>query len=171
MGMKISCINQGQGVLQFTVPEYELTFLDSYKYFPQKLSSLPKRFQLEDEKGYFSHLFNVPEHWNIIRPHPPPLHYYINKQDSAKEKMEKEKWWVEVKNKESKFDFNYDAVEYCKKDVKILMAACTKFLQQTFQFGQQMIDRFGISSNWRQGLHHLYFHPFCKSIPTLGSYS
>ena len=44
---------QGQGVLQLTVVEYDIVFIDSFRFFPQKLESLPQRFQLEQFKGYF----------------------------------------------------------------------------------------------------------------------
>ena len=153
------------------MPEDELTFLDSYKYFPQKLSSLPKRFELPEVKGYFPHVFNKAENWNLIVRHPPPLQDYISKQDSVKVKEEKTQWWSQVKNLEPLFNFNQDAVVYCKKDVMILMAAAVKFLKQTFQFGKQMIERFGPSSSWRKGLHQPYFHPFSRASPTLGAYS
>ena len=76
MGHVPGCLLQGQGFLQLTVPEWDIIFLDSYKYFSQKLATLPRRFQLEDSKGYFCHLFNRKENWNVIWPHPPPLKYY-----------------------------------------------------------------------------------------------
>ena len=74
MGFTPLPLPQGQGILQLTVQEYGLTFIDSYKYYPQKLESLPKRFQLEDVKGYFPHVFNKPENWGRILKNPPPHH-------------------------------------------------------------------------------------------------
>ena len=51
------------------------------------------------------------------------------------------------------------------------MSSAVKFLKQTFIFGQQMVERWGDSPAWNQRLSHRYFHPFSKSIPTLGSYA
>ena len=88
----------------------------------------------------------------------------------VEEKEAKQKWWNE-KNLEPYFDFNHEAVLYCKMDVFILMASCVKFLKQTFGFGQQMIERFGPSPAWNERRCHPIFHPFTRTIPTLGSYS
>ena len=170
MGHKPATLTQGLGVMQLTVTEWGITFLDSYKYFPQPLASLPKRFQLEEYKGFFSHKANRVEHWNVLRKSPFPLSDYISGRDLAKEKEAKQKWWNE-KNLEPYFDFNHEAVLYCKMDVFILMASCVKFLKQTFGFGQQMIERFGPSPAWNERRCHPIFHPFARTIPTLGSYS
>ena len=105
MGVTPSCITQGQRVLQLTVAEYSVTFLDSYKYFSQKLSSLPKRFGLPEIKGHFC-----------------------------------------------------------------LLATSLKFLSQTMQFGEQMIERFGSHPSWKEHLHQQFFHHFSQKTPTLGSY-
>ena len=41
-----------------TIPEYGITFSDTYKFFAQKLETLPTRFQLEELKGFF-HMFRT----------------------------------------------------------------------------------------------------------------
>ena len=148
-----------------------MTFIDSYKYYPQKLESLPKRFQLEDVKGYFPHVFNKPEHWGRILKNPPPLSAYISNRDGEKARSEKTSWWEGIKRHCPEYNFNDDCVKYCQQDVKVLMAASTKFLQQCFDFGQQMIERFGVSKAFKNGLCQPHFHPFSNGNPTLGSYS
>ena len=101
---------------------------------------------------------------------PPALKYYITDQDSTKEKRDKTQWWAEIKNQEPEFDFNEDAVVYCIKDVEILRGAIVKFPKQTFEFGQQMIDHFGPSPNWKSNLAHPFFHPFSQATPTLSAF-
>ena len=66
MGFRPKTLTQGQGVLQLTIPPWNIVFLDSFRYFPQKLATLPRRFQLDDAKGWFSHIFNKPHNWNVI---------------------------------------------------------------------------------------------------------
>ena len=44
---------QGQGILQMFVKEYSIKFSDTYKFFSQKLETLPTRFQLDVFKGFF----------------------------------------------------------------------------------------------------------------------
>ena len=172
MGYMPLILPQGQGILQMTIPEYQITFLDSYKFFKQKLETLPKMFQLDELKGFFSHIQNLPlENWNILRRHPFPLSSYIFERDSPSVKKEKTKWWTEIKSVQPYFNFNEDCVEYCENDVSVLLKSALKFIVQTFQFGEEMVDRFGISPSYREGLTHLHFHPFQKSTPTLGSFS
>ena len=47
--------------------EYGIIFLDSYKYFPQSLSTLSNRFNLPVNKGFFSFASNIAENWGRRR--------------------------------------------------------------------------------------------------------
>ena len=171
MGITPKVLAQGQGVLQLHIVEYDIIFNDSFRFLPQKLESLPKRFQLEEFKGHFAYSLNPPKNWNRVRKNPPELSAFISEKDSEEKRAEKTKWWTEVKSKMPYFDFNSDCILYCKQDVIVLMASCLKFFTQTFEFGQQMIQRFGVSPAFREGLHQPHFHPFSKASCTLGSYS
>ena len=171
MGITPKILAQGQGVLQLIVTEWDVVFIDSFKFFPQKLESLPYRFQLEQFKGYFAFSFNPPKNWGRKRKNPPELSSYITDKDSDATKADKTKWWHEEKSQAPRFLFNLDCIKYCQQDVHVLMASCLKFLTQAFQFGQQMIDTFGTSPAYKEGLHHPHFLPLTKSTPTLGSYA
>ena len=171
LGFTPHIIPQGRGILQMVVKEYKILFLDTYKYFPQSLASLPKRFNLTELcKGFFPHPFNRPENWGLIRQHPPPLEDYLSSRDSDKVKEEKKKWWNEEKSKEPEYNFALDIVKYCESDVHLLMASCTRFLHQSMAFGRELIRRFGQSPSYREGLTMPIIHPFNHGIPTLGSY-
>ena len=170
MGHTPRILPQGQGILQLTVPEFNITFLDTFKFFPQKLETLPKRFQLDEFKGFFSHTSNIPANWGILRRHPFPLEAYYNERDSDHVKQEKAKWWTEIKSVEPFFSFNHECVLYCEKDVSVLLKSSLKFILQTFQFGEEMVHCFGVSPSYRQGLSQPHFHPFQRTIPTIGSY-
>ena len=170
MGIQPQILPQGQGVLQMTIKEWSILFLDSFKFFPSSLASLSTRFNLEEVKGFFSHTTNIPGNWGRVRKNPPPLSSYINKRDSDKLKKDKTDWWLEVKSKAPEFRFNDDIIKYCVADVTLLMSACTKFLHQSMDFGQELIGKFGISPSFKPGLCQPHFHPLNKGIPTLGSY-
>ena len=170
MGIQPQILPQGQGVLQMTIKEWSILFLDSFKFFPSSLASLSTRFNLEEVKGFFSHTTNIPGNWGRVRKNPPPLSSYINKRDSDKLKKEKTDWWLEVKSKAPEFRFNDHIIKYCVADVTLLMSACTKFLHQSMDFGQQLIGKFGISPSFKPGLCQPHFHPLNRGIPTLGSY-
>ena len=162
---------QGNGILQLVIKEFNILFLDSYKFFPQSLSSLSKRFDLKSTvKGYFPHTFNRPENWGLIRKKPPPMEEYLSQRDSEDVRKAKITWWLEDKSKQPEYNFNHDIVKYCIDDVNLFMTACTRFIQQSMDFGQELIQRFGQSPAFRQGLCQPHFHPFNAGIPTLGSY-
>ena len=171
MGIRPQILPQGQGILQLVIKEYNILFLDTYKFFPQSLASLPKRFNLEESKGYFPHPFNRPENFNLVRKSLPPLQDYQSERDSDEVRKAKEKWWTEVKSMEPEFSFNYDIVKYCIDDVILLMAACTRFIHQSMDFGGELIARFGQSPAFKEGLCQPYFHPFNHGICTLGSFA
>ena len=117
LGIEPRILPQGQGILQLVVKEFGILFLDSYKFFIQSLSSLSDRFSLPVAKGYFSFKTNLPQNWGRKRRHPPELAAYINDQDSERVKIEKRKWWEEVKSQEPENNFNQDIVAYCILDV------------------------------------------------------
>ena len=161
---------QGQGILQMFVEEYSITFSDTYKFFGQKLETLPTRFQLDVFKGFFSHVSNIPENWGILRREPFELKTYINKRDSESVKKEKALWREMFKNKNPIFDINSQCVQYCQQDVLVLLKSALKFAVQTFEFGEEMILRFGKSLAYKDGLCMPLFYPWNKSFPTLGAY-
>ena len=116
MNIKIDVLAQGMGILSLSIPSLGIVFLDSWKFLLEPLSKLPKRFGLEEEKGLFCFAYNTVNHWNIIKPKPPPLSYYLDDfKDSPETKLAKQRWYEDVKMKEPRFDLNDDCVVYCKK--------------------------------------------------------
>ncbi len=48
-----------------------ITIKDSINFIPMGLSKIPKTFNLKElKKGFFPHLFNIPENQNYIGPMP-----------------------------------------------------------------------------------------------------
>ena len=138
----------------------------------QPLDTLPKRFKMGNmAKGYLPHPFNQPwTNWNRLRGKPAPLSSYINRRDNAKTVAAKVAWYHDEKSHDLPFDFNKDCVRYCYNDVYILLKATTLFIQQCFQFGEQMVTRFGVSPSWNPYCMPL-IHPFGPKSPTLGSFA
>ena len=121
-------------------------------------------------KVFFSHVSNIPENWGILRREPFELKTYINKRDSESVKKEKALWREMFKNKNPIFDINSQCVQYCQQDVLVLLKSALKFAVQTFEFGEEMILRFGKSLAYKDGLCMPHFYPWNKSFPTLGAY-
>ena len=172
MGIEPQTLPQGQGALALTVTEFNLQFLDTYRFMAQPLDTLPQRFQLGDmAKGYLPHTSNHPwTNWNRLRGKPAPLTSYINRRDDVPTVEAKTTWYHDVKSRDLPFDFNRDCVDYCFNDVFILLKSTMLFIQQCFQFGEQMEERFGVSPSWN-ALCHRHFHPLNHGMPTLGAYA
>lgn len=110
-----------------------IRFIDSLSYFPMKLSSLTKAFDLPSDlnKGYFPHLFNTLENTNYVGKLPAVEFYCPDtlKGTEANEKNDERRiflnWYDEHKN--DIFDMKKEIVKYCRADVDILTAACIKF--------------------------------------------
>ena len=80
--------------------------------------------------------------WNCLRGSPPPLSAYVSRLDDPKTVGKKAKWHA-VKCQQTPFNFNQDLVKYCYNYVVVLLASVTRFILQCFQFGQEIVDRFG----------------------------
>ncbi len=115
-----------------------LRFLDSYKFLPFPLSSLPKSFQLAEDrpggvsteysKGFFPHLFNRVENETYVGPFPSKeLYGYSDMNPTTSSKFCK--WYEEQISKypNHMFDFKKELIAYCQNDVAILRLACLKF--------------------------------------------
>jgi len=104
-----------------------VTFLDSYRFLPMALSSLPKALGLQSmAKGDFPHLFNRQENWNYVGQIPDFKHYGADSR-KPEEKKALYDWWQEQRNNHYVFDFQKEIRRYCATDVEILEAACLKF--------------------------------------------
>ena len=173
MRLDVVPLTSGQGVTRLELPAWGIVFLDSYNYFPQPLASLPQRFQLEDiEKGNYAHAANVPSNWNLVRKHPPALAAYLNpRRDSKKDRERIEKWWREEHSRKPFYCHNSETVAYCRADVRVLVGAMVKFLQQGFAIQDLLTERFGDPLDWNPRLSHRYHHPFTSPVCTLGSFA
>ena len=118
---KPQIIMNGLKLLKFEIGN--IKFLDSLSIFNQPLSALPKIFDLEEEKGYFPHYFNLPENFDYIGSIPPIETFGIKylKKGNA-EKLIK---WHE--NQKGEWDFKKELIKYCKSDVNILMQSLMTF--------------------------------------------
>ena len=102
-----------------------ITLIDSYNHLPQRLSSLPKAFGLQElKKGWFPHFFNTKDNQNYEGPMPDPEYYgvdYMGKDD----RTQFLKWHTSQQN--IIFDFRAEMETYCRSDVCILREACMKY--------------------------------------------
>jgi len=117
-GSKIMYMKIGKGL--------NIRLLDSLNFLPMSLSKLPASFGFEEKKkGFFPHLFNIPENENKILTHLPDVKYYDPDGMSNDKRQEFLKWYSENYNRE--FDFQKEIKDYCISDVDILLNACWKF--------------------------------------------
>ncbi|CAG5950745.1 unnamed protein product [Menidia menidia] len=112
MGITPSLITQGNKILCFTEPDFSLKFIDSLSLLTMKVSAMQKALGFDDH-----------------RPFPPPTCYTEALMDPA-ERQRFDTWYCEASK--GSFDFQKEALHYCKNDVEILYKACMKFREEFF---------------------------------------
>ena len=71
-----------------TMNVFNLSFKDSYKYWPTALSNLPSRFDLEEEKRFFPRKFNTRQNQKYVGAS--PTEEYFSPELTMNEKKYKE---------------------------------------------------------------------------------
>ena len=69
----------------------------------------------------------------------PPVDFYINENDSPDTIEQKKQWWETERSKEKCFSLNEELMTYCRANTRLLIAAVTRFLRQTFEMGALLI--------------------------------
>lgn len=115
------------GAKLMTVKMDSVRFIDSLNFFQMPLSSFPATFNLEEKmKGFFPHLFNVPENMSYVEP-VPPQHYYMPESMTLKTKEAFDKFYENAQAPITRFDFKNELLLYCQSDVELLKLGCQKF--------------------------------------------
>ena len=119
-------VTVGVKVLSFTSDR--ITFKDSLCFLPFSLASFPATFGLTELcKGFFPHLFNTRDNQSYVGP-VPDQHYYDPDGMTSKKREAFMRWHAERRVEGYVFDLKRDMMQYCKSDVKLLKAACEKFV-------------------------------------------
>lgn len=119
----------------------DIILRDSLYHITQPLSSFPKTFgldQSEFKKGFFPHLFNIPENQNYIGTYPDKSFYQPEKMKPSQAK-EFDEWYETVKHEE--FDFQKELKAYCRDDVKVLKRGLEVYRENALKSGE--IDPLG----------------------------
>ena len=117
-------IKKGSKILSMNIMNFQ--FIDSLSFLPMPLKNLPKTFGiLNEEKGIFPHLYNMPENWNSVQNRLPDIKFY---QIDTMKPIERNIFikWYEI-NEKNTFDFQKEIEVYCKKDVDILLKSFMLF--------------------------------------------
>jgi len=117
------------------------------------LSTFPKTFGIEElKKGFFPHLFNMPDNQEYVGPIL-DMKYYMPETMLVSGRKVFETWHAEQVLKHVELDFDQEIVAYCESDVKLLKAGCLKF-KQLFEEKSKSnpFDRITIASACNQDL-------------------
>ncbi|CAF1071386.1 unnamed protein product [Brachionus calyciflorus] len=102
----------------------KLKIIDSYSFLSMPLSDFSITFNLNESKGHFPHLFNLPENQNYIGAYP-DRKFYGSEFFASKKKAEFNNWYDSVKHET--FDFKQQFLDYCWSDVVLLADGCLAF--------------------------------------------
>ena len=116
-GVRPDVVFRGAHLLYLRLPQLNIVFKDSLCFLPMALRKFSKTFDLPEEKGYFPHFFNTPEHQTYVGPYPDLASYGVDTlpQDAAEQLRQ---WHAEQWGKT--FDFQKELLHYCEQDVILL---------------------------------------------------
>ena len=118
------------GAKLLEVKHDNVRFIDSLSFMAMPLAAFPKTFGITElKKGYFPHLFNVPEHQDYVG-ELPAKDYYMPESMSPKGRKEFETWHKQQRERQVEFNFAVELVEYCKSDVRLLKEGCMTFMNK-----------------------------------------
>lgn len=136
--LKPEPIYNGCKVITMSIPNLNMRFVDTWRFFMCGLSKLPTMMGFGGAKGYFPHTLNTPENADlrIERGIPDLSCYEPDRCRSEKEKHELIDWHTHLSlfaehSPGYVYDLRAEMIRYCRQDVNILRQAVLK-LRQVF---------------------------------------
>ncbi|XP_061764740.1 uncharacterized protein LOC133557872 isoform X1 [Nerophis ophidion] len=170
LGIAPLIIMQGSKVLCFKDPDFLQKYIDSLSFLTMPLSAMPKALGLGDcwSKGYFPHKFSSEEHLNYVGKYPAISNYGVERMTPV-ERTKFETWYQNEKSEV--FDFQKQAVHYCKNDVNVLREGCIKFRAEfTSETGVDPFSRITIASACMKVFVTNFLEPRSLAIPSPDNY-
>lgn len=134
IGRCVKPIMTGRKVIFMNVPDKRLfssksgrRFIDSVNFLPMPLKAFSKTFGLNQCKGHYPHFFNTTSNANYIGDVPDKKFYGYDTM-TAKDQKDFDEWYVEESiTKKGVWNNKHELLDYCRKDVILLMEGCKKF--------------------------------------------
>ena len=120
-------IMNGAKIMELSITDPDIRFIDSLNFLPMPLSKFPKTFGLTElAKGYFPHFFNTEANQHYVGPIPDAKYYDPDgMKPEAREVFYK---WYDTQ-REKVFNMEEELLKYCRSDVDILRRCCLNFAQ------------------------------------------
>ena len=120
-------IMNGAKIMEMTVAESDIRFIDSLNFLPMPVSKFPKTLGLTKlTKGYFPHFFNTEANQHYMGPLPDAKYYDPDgMKPEAREAFYK--WYNTQCEKQVIFNMEEELLKYCRSDVDILKRCCLNF--------------------------------------------
>tara|TARA_A100000171_G_scaffold37544_1_gene36590 strand:- start:737 stop:4729 length:3993 start_codon:yes stop_codon:yes gene_type:complete len=126
-------IKAGTKIMYFSIPKFNIAFIDSLNHLTNALADIPPMFGFEEmKKGYFPHWFNTKENWLYEGP-VPPYEYFKPHNMKDEKKIEFDKWWCFKKLSNYKWVQRDEMRGYCISDVNILQRGMLKYRELFLQ--------------------------------------
>ena len=129
MGIHCKMIFKGRKVLSLTFVDLNISFLDSFLFVSSSLRSIHSSLGLTcTAKGYFPHLMNKREFYNLQLDHMPDKKYYNPELMKGPERADFEEWYSDCVARGQGFDFTKELLEYNQQDTMVLFLAVRKLI-------------------------------------------
>jgi hypothetical protein len=128
-------IQRGTKILKAAIMRGGVTIIlvDFFNFVSQGLANMCKSFALDGElcKGSFPHMYNRPENYDYDADTLPPMENWCPDSMKVEARTKFMTWWhetnAELKEKDKKWNFKKEIINYCQNDVRILTCAMRAF--------------------------------------------
>jgi hypothetical protein len=140
-GISPRLVANGRKLMNIAIPSLDISYTCSLNYLPEGVAKLPARFGLETPKYLFpvSTLGQFERYVNYIGPLPPD-DMYLTFRDTEEAIAEKRAYLAQQREQNAVFHFVRELLEYCIVDTEILLKACLKYTEESFDL-QRILRR------------------------------
>ena len=167
-GIECRPLISGQNVLQLEVELFSLRFINLQNYFKVPMFDLIDLFNLDLKRIYFPEVLNCRENYNMISltPREIPLEFYLNFNDSLKEKENKNNFIETNFDQCEEWSFQTTLFNYCLFQVNVIMLASLKFVSNCEELQKLLSSTVFKDGIFIQGLTL----PFAKNFCTISGF-
>ena len=167
-GIYVKTLIVNQNILELKLEVYNLRFLNLQNFFKIPLNDLIEQFDLKLKKLYFPEILNNRSNYSLLTLAPGdfPINFFLNFNDSLKEKENKKIFLQQNKEIIEEWHFQKKLLEYSLYQTNLIMLSSLKFCSKAIEF-QKVV----IASLLKKGIAiESLTLPFARNFCTISSY-
>jgi hypothetical protein len=154
-------VRNGRKIILLEIKELQLKFITSNSYLEGNEYQLATQFEINFDRHFFPIHFNKKNNYNYCG-RIPPIQYFLNFRDSAEETEQKNIFVKKLHDKNYKWQFEKELIQFCDEKVWLLCLSCLKFIN--FCFELQNLLKLTLNFDNKKDFIHPFAYQLC-SLP------